>query len=218
MTIMVGIGDGKHINIPSTGISVLFGPSGCGKTTILRRISGLQMSDVEVVVDGEVWQNKEINLPTHQRNLGYVFQEPSLFGHLDVRANIEFSGVKVAEIDELIDILKIRGLLGRDVAGLSGGERQRVAIARALARMPKLLIMDEPLAALDYKIKSEIIKYIKKIASDYNISITYVTHSLDEVINLADNLIVMSEDGSGKNIPTTDIAKWVGDIKNELGG
>ena len=173
---------------PNFGITVLFGASGSGKTTVLRCIAGLERAKGFVKVDGVYWQNDEqkLFLPTWERPLGYVFQEASLFPHLTAKQNIEFAVKRSKSTDarsrmeEAIDLLGIRGLLGRKPAQLSGGERQRVAIARAVATEPKIMLFDEPLAALDFKRKSEIMPY--------------VTHSAEEVLHLADNLIVM-EDG-----------------------
>ncbi len=150
------------LSLPSTGVSALFGVSGSGKTSCLRAIAGLdRVADGYLAVNGEVWQDetKKYFLPTHQRPIAYVFQEASLFEHLTVRQNIDY-GLKRTPIkqrkvslEQAVDLLGIEHLLARDSKTLSGGERQRVAIARALAVSPQLLLMDEPLAAMDHQRK-----------------------------------------------------------------
>ena len=189
-------------DFPNSGITVLFGASGSGKTTVLRCIAGLERAQGYVKVDGVYWQNDEqrLFLPTWERPLGYVFQEASLFPHLTAKQNIEFAVKRSKSTDarsrmeEAIDLLGIRGLLRRKPAQLSGGERQRVAIARAVATEPKIMLFDEPLAALDFKRKSEIMPWLEKLKTNLKIPMLYVTHSAEEVLHLADNLIVM-EDG-----------------------
>lgn len=146
---------------------------------------------------------QKLFLPTWERPLGYVFQEASLFPHMTAKQNIEFavkrskSADARSRMEEAIDLLGIRGLLGRKPAQLSGGERQRVAIARAVATEPKIMLFDEPLAALDFKRKSEIMPWLEKLKGNLKIPMLYVTHSAEEVLHLADNLIVM-EDGKIK--------------------
>ena len=184
------------LQLPGRGVTALFGPSGCGKTTLLRCIAGLERASGSLMVNKQVWQDATHFTPTHQRAVGYVFQEASLFPHLSVRGNLQYgmkrasSNGKVA-IDPILDLLGIRALLNRKPEGLSGGERQRVAIARALAVDPKLLLMDEPLAALDLKRKQEILPYLDRLQATLEIPILYVTHSPDEVVRLAHHLVVM---------------------------
>jgi molybdate transport system ATP-binding protein len=184
------------LQLPGRGVTALFGPSGCGKTTLLRCIAGLERASGSLMVNKQVWQDATHFTPTHQRAIGYVFQEASLFPHLSVRSNLQY-GMKRANsngnvaIDPIIDLLGIRALLDRKPEGLSGGERQRVAIARALAVDPKLLLMDEPLAALDLKRKQEILPYLDRLQATLEIPILYVTHSPDEVVRLAHHLVVM---------------------------
>jgi molybdate transport system ATP-binding protein len=184
------------LQLPGRGVTALFGPSGCGKTTLLRCIAGLERASGSLMVNKQVWQDATHSTPTHQRAIGYVFQEASLFPHLSVRSNLQY-GMKRANsngnvaIDPIIDLLGIRALLDRKPEGLSGGERQRVAIARALAVDPKLLLMDEPLAALDLKRKQEILPYLDRLQATLEIPILYVTHSPDEVVRLAHHLVVM---------------------------
>jgi molybdate transport system ATP-binding protein len=184
------------LQLPGRGVTALFGPSGCGKTTLLRCIAGLERASGSLMVNEHLWQDATHFTPTYQRAIGYVFQEASLFPHLSVRGNLQYgmkrtsSNGKVA-IDPIIDLLGIRALLDRKPEGLSGGERQRVAIARALAVDPKLLLMDEPLAALDLKRKQEILPYLDRLQATLEIPILYVTHSPDEVVRLAHHLVVM---------------------------
>jgi molybdate transport system ATP-binding protein len=188
--------------LPGRGISVLFGPSGCGKTTLLRCVAGLEAQTRGLIRVGEqVWLSSDIgfNLAPHQRSLGYVFQEASLFEHLNVKQNIEF-GVKRARhlnaqqvLDDAIDLLGISHLLDRDVSGLSGGERQRIAIVRALATQPQILLLDEPLAALDQSRKHEVFPWLEKLRDELNIPMIYVTHSVDELARLGDYLVVLEQ-------------------------
>ena len=192
------------LKIPGRGVTAVFGPSGCGKTTLLRAISGLEQSPGGFLKVGErVWQNHKRIIPTHKRPLGYVFQEASLFPHLNVRRNLEYGAKRVPEtegkisLSHAIKLLGIEHLLARKPSYLSGGERQRVAIARALAVSPRLLLMDEPLAALDLKSRQEILPYIESLHHELDIPVIYVSHSTDEVARLADYLVLL-EAGSVK--------------------
>lgn len=186
-----------QLDLPAEGFTALFGPSGCGKTTILRSIAGLERdAHGRVNVNGLVWQDQRQWVPPHQRELGYVFQEASLFPHLSVRSNLAYGrrrvvGASLGELDHLIELLGIAPLLDRRPQSLSGGERQRVAIARALAVNPKLLLMDEPLAALDVRRKQEILPYLERLQRDLKIPVLYVTHAPDEVTRLAQHLVVL---------------------------
>lgn len=187
------------LNLPARGVTALFGHSGSGKTTVLRCFAGLNRAPRgRLVVEGQVWQDEAqgIFLPTHARPLGLVFQEASLFPHLSVRKNLEYgmkrAGNKRGEgFDACVDLLGIRPLLDRAPERLSGGERQRVAIARALLTRPRLLLMDEPLAALDLKRKLEILPYLEKLHDELEIPVLYVSHAPDEVARLADHLVLM---------------------------
>ena len=190
------------LDLPGNGVTALFGHSGSGKTTLLRAIAGLErVSDGYLAVNGSVWQDdaQGVFLPTHQRPLGYVFQEASLFAHLTIRRNLEYGLKRVPQqdrkvsLDQAIDLLGIAHLLQRMPDALSGGERQRVGIARALAVSPQLLLMDEPLAALDLKLKSEILPYLERLHGELGIPMLYVSHSPDEVARLADHLVLMEQ-------------------------
>ena len=186
--------------LPARGTSALFGPSGCGKTTLLRCLAGLERAPGgRVVVDGEVWQDDAagVFVPVHQRAVGVVFQEASLFEHLDVRGNVQFGWKRLApsqrrvSIEQAVEWTGIGALMRRSTAGLSGGERQRVAIARALAVSPRVLLMDEPLAALDAARKVEILPAIERLNELSGITIVYVSHAIAEVARLADHVVLM---------------------------
>lgn len=183
---------------PSQGVTALFGPSGCGKTTVLRCVAGLtRFEKGRLVVDGEVWQSDDRFVPVHRRALGYVFQEASLFPHLSVQGNLEFGQKRVKGdartigFDDVVDLLGIARLFDRPTAHLSGGERQRVAIGRALLSQPRLLLMDEPLSALDRLGREEILPYLERLHSALSIPVLYVSHDIGEIERLADSLVLM---------------------------
>ncbi|NMF98663.1 molybdenum ABC transporter ATP-binding protein [Aromatoleum toluolicum] len=190
------------LQLPGRGVSALFGHSGSGKTTLLRCLAGLERAtDGYLAVRGEVWQDdaRAVFVPTHRRPLGYVFQEASLFPHLSVRRNLEFGLRRVAaaerrvSLDHAIALLGIEPLLERMPERLSGGERQRVAIARALATSPRLLLMDEPLAALDAQRKAEILPYLERLHGELDIPVVYVSHAPEEVARLADHVVLLRD-------------------------
>lgn len=188
------------VELPGRGVTALFGHSGSGKTTLLRCIAGLQHADTgHLSFKGEVWQDETICLPPHRRPLGYVFQEASLFPHLTARRNIEY-GMKrtaapldAARLAHVIELLGIGALLEKKPEQLSGGERQRVGIARAVAVNPRILLMDEPLAALDLERKQEILSYLEKLHGELEIPVLYVSHAPDEVARLADHLVLLQD-------------------------
>lgn len=188
------------VQLPEQGITVVFGQSGSGKTSLLRCVAGLDRPQrARIQVHGQVWQDDQgpIFVPPWQRPVGYVFQEASLFPHLDVRGNLHY-GLRRAQnpdpaaLHEAIELLGIGPLLAREVAALSGGERQRVAIAAALALRPRLLLLDEPLAALDAPRRQEIMPWLERLRDQVRIPMLYVTHSVDEVARLADHLLVLA--------------------------
>lgn len=190
------------LRLPSSGITVLFGHSGSGKTTLLRCIAGLQHAPQGLLtINGTTWQDSDhkLFLPTHKRSLGYVFQEANLFAHLTVLDNLCYGlkrigqNAKTAKFDQVIELLGITHLLERLPERLSGGERQRVAIARALVLNPDLLLMDEPLASLDSKRKQEILPFLTRLHNELNIPVLYVTHSQQEVAQLADYLVLLAD-------------------------
>ena len=187
--------------LPSQGITALFGPSGCGKTTVLRALAGLERAAGRVALDDEIWQDDATGcfVPTHRRPLGYVIQDAALFPHLDVRGNLNYGRKRAAgerdriALDAVIELLGIGHLQLRRPTTLSGGERQRVAIARALATGARLLLMDEPLAALDAARKAEILPYLERLHRELALPIVYVTHAMDEVARLAHHLVLMRD-------------------------
>jgi len=201
------------MTVPRQGITAIFGPSGCGKTTLLRAIAGLEDCEQGYFSLGEdVWQDNQFCLPAHRRSVGYVFQEANLFPHLSVRANLEYGyrrlpvSARRLEFEQVVNLLRIELLLPRRAHSLSGGERQRVAIARALLTSPRLLLMDEPLAALDMNSKAEIYPFLEQLHRELAIPILYVSHSPDEVARLADYLALME---SGRIRATGPIAEML---------
>jgi molybdate transport system ATP-binding protein len=194
--------------IPPKGVTALFGPSGCGKTTLLRSIAGLEGAARGVLQVGEeVWQDdeKHIFLPPHRRPIGFVFQEMSLFPHLSVLGNLKFALRRAKEnqmdLEQVASFTGIGQMLDRNIQKLSGGEKQRVALARALLTNPQLLLLDEPLAALDQASKMELIPYLENLQERYSFPIIYVSHSLSEVTRFADHVVLLldgSVKGTGK--------------------
>ena len=194
-------------DIPMRGITGVFGESGAGKTALLRCIAGLEQgASGRLVIADEVWQDDKISRPVHDREIGYVFQEPRLFAHLNVRQNIEYGQRRGRRgevgFDEAVELLGLRDLLDRRVDTLSGGEAQRVAIARALLRSPRVMLMDEPIAALDRARRDEILPFLDRLHSALSIPVIYVSHSIEEVIRLCDYLLVMER---GRIIAAGDI-------------
>jgi molybdate transport system ATP-binding protein len=186
--------------VPATGVTAIFGPSGCGKTTVARCLAGLHYLPASFcAIDGDIWQDEATFRKTHQRQIGYVFQEASLFSHLTVRRNLLYGAPNDARtsshdgigFDEVIELLGLARLLDRAPHNLSGGERQRVAIGRALLSQPKLLLMDEPLSALDRPTKSEILPFLERLHARLSLPVFYISHDMSEVERLADHLILM---------------------------
>ena len=187
------------LQFPARGVTALFGPSGCGKTSLLRALAGLERAKGRVAVGESIWQDdaRGVFVPTHLRGLGYVIQEAALFPHLDVRRNLDFglkrtpAAQRRIPLEQVSELLGIGHLMHRRTGTLSGGERQRVAIARALATSPRVLLMDEPLAALDALRKREVLPYLETLHRELQIPIVYVSHAIDEVARLADQLVLM---------------------------
>jgi molybdate transport system ATP-binding protein len=214
------------LNLPGRGVTALYGHSGSGKTTCLRCIAGLERAEQSFIrINDEIWQDSAngIFVPPHKRALGYVFQEASLFPHLSVLANLQFGLKRIARSQRRVDMAQATELLGighlleRHPQHLSGGERQRVGIARALLTSPKLLLMDEPLAALDSQRKSEILPYLQRLHDELDIPLLYVSHAQDEVARLADHLVLLSEGKAlasgpiGETLARLDLPMAMGD-------
>ncbi|WP_165216946.1 molybdenum ABC transporter ATP-binding protein [Affinirhizobium pseudoryzae] len=184
------------------GVTALFGASGSGKTSILRILGGLtRPHDGKIELDGDMLLDTERRLfiPAHRRRFGYVFQEPRLFPHLSVRQNLTYGrwfarrAGPSADLDRILEMLGISHLLERRPATLSGGEKQRVSIGRALLSSPRLLLMDEPLSALDEARKAEILPYLERLRDELDLPILYVSHSVPEVARLADRVVVLAD-------------------------
>ncbi len=207
---------------PERGVTALFGRSGSGKTSVLRAVAGLVRNAKGLVrINDEVWQDDNRFLPTHRRALGYVFQEASLFPHLSVKRNLEYGlrRVPVREqripFHDVVDLLGIAALLQRTSHSLSGGERQRVAIARALLTSPRLLLMDEPLSALDHEAKQAILPYLETLHDEFGIPSLYVSHDPNEVARLADYMVVLE---GGKVIASGEAAPLLTRLDLPLSG
>jgi molybdate transport system ATP-binding protein len=201
---------------PAQGVTSLFGPSGSGKTTLLRCVAGLEhRCRGTLCFDGATWQDdaQGVFVPTHRRRVGYVFQEAALFPHLDVEGNLRYGykrtpadGRRIT-FDQAVGWMGVAPLLSRAVAGLSGGERQRVAIARALLASPQLLLLDEPLSALDDAGRQEILGYLSHLHQELAIPILHVSHSVREVARLADYIVqlrggrIVGSGAAGEMIP-----------------
>ena len=182
------------------GITALYGRSGAGKTTLVNMLAGLVRPDRgRIAVAGEVLfsSHEGIDLPPERRRLGYVFQEGRLFPHYSVRGNLVYGRRRAAGaapgFDALVRLLGLEALLDRRVGDLSGGEKQRVAIGRALLAEPRLLLMDEPLASLDAARKAEILPFIERLRGELGIPVIYVSHAMEEILRLADTLVLMAE-------------------------
>lgn len=214
------------LQLPGRGVTALYGHSGSGKTTCLRCIAGLEKAEQGFIqINDEVWQDsrKKLFVAPHKRALGYVFQEASLFPHLSVLANLEFGLRRIAPQQRRVDMARATELLGighlldRHPQNLSGGERQRVGIARALLTSPRLLLMDEPLAALDIQRKNEILPYLERLHDELDIPVLYVSHSQDEVARLADHIVLLSEGKAlasgpiGETLARLDLPMALGD-------
>ena len=183
--------------IPRGKVTALFGPSGAGKSSILRIISGLETADGGIILHGrEVWFDdaKGIHLPPQQRSIGFVFQDFALFPHLTVERNVAYGIKEKRRLNELKDLISLVGLSGYEhyyPAQLSGGQKQRVALIRALARKPDLLLLDEPLSALDWETRRQLQEDLKKIIKQFHVTTLYVTHDVTEVYKLADYVVVL---------------------------
>lgn len=219
-----------EVDLPVTGVTAVFGPSGSGKTTLLRCLAGLERSPRGVMrVGNDVWQDEAagVFVPIARRAIGYVFQEPRLFPHLSVRANLRYglertprAGQRLT-LDRVVDTLGIGHLLERRPRTLSGGEKQRVSIGRALLTSPRLLLLDEPLAALDQPRKREVLAFITRVRRELDVPIVYVSHAVSEIAQLADRVVLLRQGrlaGTGtvdEVFSSSEVADVVG--RNQLG-
>lgn len=214
-----------HLSIPGEGVTAIFGASGSGKTTLLRCIAGLETELTgRISVAGKTWFDTSINIPSHKRPVGFVFQDAALFEHLSVAGNLHFA-LKRAEhpgneslFKQVVSLLDLEKLLSRSTLSLSGGEKQRVAIARALLIQPELLLMDEPLASLGQSHKNEILPYLESLSEHFNIPIIYVTHDMQEVLRLAQHIVLLDAgqvqaSGSIEQVLSTPLLAQKADIE-----
>ena len=215
---------------PLPGVVALFGPSGSGKSSLVHCVAGLLRADRSVVRVGEVVLSGDgVWLPPERRRIGMVFQQALLFPHLSVAANLRYGARRVPArdrapatvadgmpgFDELVALLGLEGLLARRPHGLSGGERRRVAIGRALLSRPRLLALDEPLAGLDDERRAEILPYLARLRERLSMPILYVTHAVDEVIRLADTLVLLR---AGRVMACGPAAGVLADVQGMLAG
>lgn len=196
---------------PGSGITALFGPSGCGKSTLLRVMAGFERRAKGRVGFGtEVWQDGRAFVAPHRRGVGYVFQDARLFPHLTAQGNLDYADRRAARetarysFDDVVQVLDLAPLFTRRAGQLSGGERQRVAIGRTLLARPRLLLMDEPLAALDTRRKAEILPYIARLPQAFGLPIIYVTHALAEVTQICDRIVALE---AGRVVATGGVAE-----------
>ena len=201
------------------GVTAIFGPSGSGKSTLLRTIAGFEQPQSGTInCAGQLWYDSEqnINVPPHQRSVGYMFQDARLFSHLDVGGNLSYAqkrrhstedrgGLSDLTYDHVVDVLDLSTLLRRSVTALSGGERQRVALARTLLTAPQLLLLDEPLSALDQARKEDILPYLENLPREFGIPTLYVSHDIDEVAHLADRMMVLANGSVKAHGPTREM-------------
>ncbi|WP_299283471.1 molybdenum ABC transporter ATP-binding protein [uncultured Tateyamaria sp.] len=191
------------------GVTALFGRSGAGKTTIVNAVAGLLRPDqAQITLNGRVFNDAKTFVPPHKRRIGYVFQDARLFPHLSVAQNLDYAarfGAKANARAQIIDMLGIGALLTRGPATLSGGEKQRVALGRALLSDPEVLLMDEPLAALDGARKAEILPYLDRLKRDSGVPVLYVSHAVDEVARLADHMVLLADGKVARAGPLFDV-------------
>lgn len=210
---------------PARGVTALFGPSGCGKTTILRCLAGLLKLNGRVGIGGDVWQDTSSGkfVAPHRREVGYVFQEASLFPHLSVKENLLYGAKRSAGLQPtadgglaaIVELLGIAHLIERSPVALSGGERQRVALGRALLSRPRVLLMDEPLSALDRMTKENILPYLERIVETVDLPIVYVSHDIAEVARLAKRVVVMKNGHIIRAGPAQDVLSGFDGVRDD---
>jgi molybdate transport system ATP-binding protein len=189
----------------------LYGPSGAGKTSVLRMLSGLLSPDGgRIVVEDSVWFDlkQNINLRPQLRNIGFVFQDYSLFPNMTVRGNLDFAlkkGQSKAIVDDLLDLIELTQLHDKRPSQLSGGQKQRVALARTLVRRPKVLLLDEPLSALDMEMQSKLQDHILKVHREFGLTTLMISHDLIEVLKMSQRVLVMSHGRIVKDGKPTDV-------------
>jgi molybdate transport system ATP-binding protein len=198
------------LQLPVSGITAFLGASGTGKTSLLRAIAGLDAhAGATVRYGGKIWQDASLFVPTHERQLGYVFQEDNLFPHLSVLGNLRYAtqrcGATATLFDHVVQHMELETLLPRQPLQLSGGEKQKVAVARALLSQPTLLLMDEPLAALDEDFKRSFLPQFKQLIQELGIPVLYISHSSAEIVQLADTLVYFSRGLAPVAAPTNEL-------------
>lgn len=205
-------------DIYNNGVTAFYGPSGAGKTSIINMIAGLIDPDNGLISFNNIIffsSDNKINIPTSKRNIGYIFQDSRLFPHLSIKSNLLYGVKKDCNknlsygFDDITSLLGITHLLDRMPSKLSGGEKQRVAIGRALLSKPNFLLMDEPFSSLDNNRKEELLNYITIISNDFNLPIFYVTHSIEEIIKVSSNVLIIE---NGKVVKYGNTS----DMKNEI--
>lgn len=199
-----------------SGITAIFGPSGAGKSSLLKIIAGLEAPDKGHVHFGDdIWYDTRVNIAPHKRAAGYLFQSGSLFPHLNIQKNLDFADKRSRHIDTgvtlggVIDALDLKPLLARKPLTLSGGERQRAALGRLILSRPKILLLDEPLSGLDRARKRELLALIKTLPVQYNLPGLYVSHDIEEVTALADNLLILKDGRTQAYGAATDILNQI---------
>lgn len=203
-----------NLDVPAQDVTVVYGPSGCGKTTLLRCLAGLERASPGFFkINDEVWQDdsRGIFIPPHSRAIATVFQEARLFPNMTVRANLLYGFNRTPPdkrripVEQIVALLDLEHLLDRSLKGLSGGEQQRIAIGRALLTSPSLLLMDEPLANLDTRRKKEILPFLLRLRNDLRLPIIYVSHSINEVLQLVNTLVLLEEGKVAASGPINEI-------------
>lgn len=218
-------------DIKLDGHTVLFGPSGSGKSTFLRLVAGFETPDTgEIKFNETVWTDAKANLPPNKRPVGFMFQSGELFPHLTVRKNLEYSDIRNKNthphyratnytgphLSHIIEHFDLSGLLHRKPKTLSGGERQRVALARTVLRKPKLLLLDEPLAALDRKRKREILPFLKRLPTEFSMPCLYVSHNIEDVSAIADRIMLIDNGQITDTGAALDILHKIGEDEDNI--